>query len=669
MATSRKATYFFAIALVLAVLGIYLPGLRNDLLFDDLRLSDGTIFGQYGDLLQFKQRMLSYGSFVWLQSLVGEGWWKQRLLNIALHLGTVACTYALLKALLAQATFPPEFEHQPHFRTSRTAALQVGVAVFALNPVAVYATGYLVQRSIVMATLFAVLACWLFVRGLQTGRMAWCAGALGSYLLAVLSKEYAVMTAAMALPLYIYVRRPGWKAIVAVGGCSLLLLAIATAALLGFYGDVVGRVFDPRSTALVKQLEAMRPGIADQIYPLSVLNQAALFFVYGLLWFVPNVQWMSIDLRPAFPLSFGSWQHLIGALGYLGLLVAAVWMVIRRKDALGLAGLVLLFPLLWFATEFATVWIQDPFVLYRSYLWAVAIPGLIAIALTGFKPKTIYVLGMLVAFIFGGLALERTLSLRDEGTAWADAAEKIDLKAPGNAVGRSRPFLNLGTYHLDKGSLALAERAFMTADALGDLDGNARFSIGVTLQQQKKHREALQAFAAAQAKGFSGQSLHYHWGESAFALGQYPLAFESFGAALKAANQEGNIDQKMQALLLQKHADAGIASQQYDAAITDFETLLQMSPKHPRFMLGLGMALVGKGDTPKAVPLFDQLIASAPSAPAYYGRGIALYRAGKLSEGLKDLDEAIKLEPRNTQYRQVREQLAPNGRSASKSNQ
>lgn len=667
MATSRKATYLFAIALVLAVLGVYLPGIRNELLFDDLRLSDGTIFGEYGSLLQFKQRMLSYGSFVWLQSLFGEGWWKQRFLNIALHLGTVACIYALLKALLTQAKFPQEFEDQAHFEASRTAALQVGVALFALNPVAVYAVGYLVQRSIVMATLFAVLACWLFVRGLQTGRAGWYAGALGSYVLAVLSKEYAVMTAAMAVPLYIYIRRPSWKAIAVITGGALLLLALAAAAFLGIYGSVLGKVFDPRSAALVQQLEAIRPGIAAQIYPLSILNEAALFFGYGLLWFIPNVQWMSIDLRPTFPLGFTSWTHLAGALGYVGLLGLAVWMVLRRRDALGLAGLILLFPLLGFATEFATVWVQDPFVLYRSYLWAVAVPGLVAIVLTGFKPKTIYTLGVLVALIFGGLALERNLSLRDEGTAWADAAEKIDTKAPANAVGRSRPFLNLGAYHLEKGSLALAERAFLTADALGDLDGNARFNIGVTLQQQKKHAEALQAFTAAQNKGFSGQLLHYHRGESAFALGQYPLAFESFGAAMKEAAKDNNTDKKMQVLLLQRHADAGIAAQQYDAAIRDFETLLQMSPKHPRLLLGMGMAMVGKGDTQKAIPLFDDLIASAPSAPAYYGRGVALYRAGKLNEGLKDLDEAIKLEPRNAQYRQVREQLAATTKPSNKS--
>ena len=658
MATSRKATYLFAIVIVLAVLGIYLPGLRNELLFDDLRLSDGTIFGEYGSLLRLKQRMLSYGSFVWMQGLFGEGWWKQRLINIALHLGSVGALYALLKTLLEQARFPEEFEAQKHFTNSRTAALQIGVALFALNPVAVYAVGYLVQRSIVMATLFAILSWWSFVRGLQTGRLAWHVAALGSYVLAVLSKEYAVMAVAMTVPLYVYIRRPHWKsaAICIVG--VMLALVLAYTGFVSIYGNgVIGQVFDPRSVALVQQLETLRPGVSAHVYPLSVLNEAALFFAYGLLWAIPNIQWMSIDLRPAFPLGFDSWMHMVGAFGYAALLAAAIWAVLRRKDALGLAGLYLLFPLLCFVTEFATVWVQDPFVLYRSYFWGIGISGLVAIALTGFRPRTIYTLGAVIAIAFSGLAIERILSLRDEGTAWADAAEKIDLKAAPNAVGRSRPFLNLGSYQIDKGYYSLAERSLLTADALGDLGGNARFNLGVVLQQQKRHEEALKAFSAAKDKGFSGQSLDYHRGESAFALGQYPLAFESYTAALQQSAESDDADKKMRNLLLLRRADAAMATQQYDVSIGDFRTLLQESPQSPRALLGLGMALVGKGDAQKALPLFEQLIASTPSAPAHYGRGVALYRMGKLEEGLKELDTAIKLDPRNPQYPQVRNML------------
>ena len=97
MTESSKTPYVYAAILLIGVLGIYLPGMNNGLVFDDLRLGDGTIFGEYGSLLQFKQRMQSYGSFVWVQEFLGDGWWKQRAVNLALHLGVVAALYALLK--------------------------------------------------------------------------------------------------------------------------------------------------------------------------------------------------------------------------------------------------------------------------------------------------------------------------------------------------------------------------------------------------------------------------------------------------------------------------------------------------------------------------------------------------------------------------------------------
>ena len=272
MAPSGKAPYFFALVLVLAVLGVYVPGLHNELLFDDIRLTEGSIFGSYGSLLDLKARMVSYGSFVWVDQIAGAGWWKQRIVNIALHLGVVAAMYAFFKALMASTRFPQDIEEQAHFAASQRAALQVGVALFALHPMAVYAVGYLIQRSILMATLFAVLACWAFVRGLQTQRVAWYAGALLAYLLAVLSKEHAVMTAALTIPIYIHIRRPRWKSIAVVLGAALLLMGVATAALLHFRGDLIGRLFDAQSVAFAQQLDALRPGITQQIFPLSILN-------------------------------------------------------------------------------------------------------------------------------------------------------------------------------------------------------------------------------------------------------------------------------------------------------------------------------------------------------------------------------------------------------------
>ena len=651
----------FGAFVLAAVLAIYLPGWNHELLFDDLRLTDGAIFGNYGSLLTFKQRMLSYGSFIWVDLLAGPGWWKQRLVNVGLHLATVAALYALVRELLERTRFPEEFESQPHFGMSRQAAVQVGVALFAVNPMAVYAVAYLVQRSIVMATLFSVLACWCFVRGLSGRGVAWYGLALLSYVAAVLSKEHAVMVAAMAVPLYIHVRRPSWKTVATIAGASTALIAVAAVVFFGIYGELIGKLFDQRSLDFAQQLERLSPGITQRMYPLSILNEAALFFAYGFLWFAPNVMWMSLDMRPAFPLSYMAFPQVLGVVGYVGLWIAALWAVLRRRGALSLAGVALMFPLLLYATEFATVWVQDPFVLYRSYLWAVAVPVLVAIVLTGFQPKTIYVIGCAIGLVFTVLAFERVQSLRDDHTAWGDAAEKIDLKAPASAVGRWQPFLNLGAYHLDRGSLGEAQRSFATAEALGSLHGSARFNQGVALQQQKKHAQALTTFAEAEKQGFSGQSLHYHRGESAFALGQFALAFDSFSQGLTSVAEgvTGKEMDRMRETIRMRRAEAAIGAGRYDDAIGDFNALLKSSPQNRRLALGLGMALVGKGDTQAAIAQFDQIIASTPNAAAaYYGRAMAHNTAKRRDDSLKDLDRAIALDPRNAQYQQVRAQLA-----------
>ena len=651
----------FGAFVLAAVLAIYLPGWNHELLFDDLRLTDGAIFGNYGSLLTFKQRMLSYGSFIWVDLLAGPGWWKQRLVNVGLHLATVAALYALVRDLLERTRFPEDFESQPYFGMSRKAAVQVGVALFAVNPMAVYAVAYLVQRSIVMATLFSVLACWCFVRGLSGRGVAWYGLALLSYVAAVLSKEHAVMVAAMAVPLYIHVRRPSWKTVATIAGASTALIAVAAVVFFGIYGDLIGKLFDQRSLDFAQQLERLSPGITQRMYPLSILNEAALFFAYGFLWFAPNVMWMSVDMRPAFPLSYMAFPQVLGVVGYVGLWIAALWAVLRRRGALSLAGVALMFPLLLYATEFATVWVQDPFVLYRSYLWAVAVPVVVAIVLTGFQPKTIYVIGCAIGLVFTVLAFERVQSLRDDHTAWGDAAEKIDLKAPASAVGRWRPFLNLGAYHLDRGSLGEAQRSFATAEALGSLHGSARFNQGVALQQQKKHAQALTTFAEAEKQGFSDQSLHYHRGESAFALGQFALAFDSFSQGLASAAEgvTGKDMDRMRETMRMRRAEAAIGAGRYDDAIGDFNALLKASPQNRRLALGLGMALVGKGDTQAAIAQFDQIIASTPNAAAaYYGRAMAHNTAKRRDDSLKDLDRAIALDPRNAQYQQVRAQLA-----------
>ena len=654
-----RTGWIWGALLVVGLLALYLPGLHNALLFDDEILSSGRLQAGYGSLLEFKQRMLSYGSFVWLDALFGAGWWKQRLFNLALHIGVVFALYRFYLVLISRVEWPEELRHEPHFEASRLAALRVGIVVFAFNPVAVYAVAYLIQRSILGATLFVVLACLAFAKGVISRRPAWYAAAFASYVLALLCKEYALMAPALAVPLYIYLKRPGWKQTAAIVGGSVALVAGAVALLLVFYGRIIGVAFDELSQIYIMQLQAIDPTIAVRAWPLSMLNQAALFFYYGLLWFVPNIFWMSIDMRPPFPLSFTSWPQLAGAIGYLALFIGAAWLLLKRSGPAGFAALCLLFPILLFATEFSTVWIQDPFVLYRSYLWAIAVPGLVMLVFVGARPRTIYTIGLILAVALGGLALDRVLSFSHTLSVWSDAVDKIDLDAPPNAVGRWRPFLNRGSYYLENLMPEPAYRDFARADALGELQGSASYNMGVSLQLMGRHQEAIAALDKAEKRGFIDAGVFYHRAEANIALGHFEPAFKDLSRTLELAH-----DGRFARDARWRRAQIALRSGHYDVARQDFSELLSASPGADddyKFELGLAMSLVGLDDAAAALPHFDALIAKRPHPSAFYGRALALRLLGRTAQAVADLDRAIALDPKNPVYPKLRAQIA--GRS------
>ena len=313
MSTSSPGSRLFSplvlltLGLALVLCGVYATGLHNALIFDDARLTDGTVVQGYGGAAAFNwRRWLSYSSFIWL-GLDGEVFTAQRVFNLLLHLGVCASVFALFAQLVQ--LLPLNGQDEEEARARRRAAVLVGVVVFALNPVAVYAVGYLIQRSIVMATGFAVLSCACLVRGLlMRGAVAWAwyAGALLAGALAVLSKEHALMLPLMAVVLYVYVRRPSAKHMAVMSSLGVVALAVCAALMWKALGNIVGAAtMDDTSEAYLAQLNALHPGFAQQAYALSLINQAALFFVYGALWLLPNPGWMAMDLRLL--------QHGVGA--------------------------------------------------------------------------------------------------------------------------------------------------------------------------------------------------------------------------------------------------------------------------------------------------------------------------------------------------------------------
>src|SRR5262249_43373915 len=103
-------------------------------------------------------------------------------------------------------------------------------------------------------------------------------------------------------------------------------------------------------------------------YPLSVINQGFLFFRYLLTWFLPLPRLMPVDVRTAFPARLASWPQAAGFIVWLVWPAIAIALLVRGGRA-GLAGFAMLGPWLLMLPEVAAVRVQEPFVLYRSYLW------------------------------------------------------------------------------------------------------------------------------------------------------------------------------------------------------------------------------------------------------------------------------------------------------------
>jgi tetratricopeptide (TPR) repeat protein len=648
---NRRVIIGFA-AMIIFLSAIYFFGIKNALIFDDSLLLADNFRETYGRFSHLAQRFLSYGSFFWVEALVGEGWWKQRVVNLALHFTTAIMLFKFYRTLIPfiQDKNPLTSRLQAPEVANRDLVVLLSVAFFALNPMAVYAVAYLIQRSILMATLAVVLGLWFFTRALISGQKKFFALAFLAYVAALAAKEHALLAPLCAVPLYIFIRRPTVRQMLRMASTGTALTIIAGGGFALIYGQIVGTAFDEFSKAFLTQLEELSPGIGERAWPLSILNQMHLFTQYGWRWLLPLPGALSIDLRPPFPLSLLSYPHIFGALAYLLTLFAGIGALLRWRDARSLVGLSLLIALILHGTEFAVVWIQDPFVLYRSYLWAIGIPGLLIALLYGAPTKSLLIGAPLVATLLTVGSIERVLSLASPINAWGDAITK--LSDDPRSVGRWRPYLNRGEAYMDSEMYEAAIRDFSAADKLGDPGQYAQFNRGAALYMLKKPVLAISAFDLAEKKDYSDPDLYYQRGLAQLAVRNFKAAHIDFDQALHHGLQAP--------LYWSALAQRGTLSVDLGdslSAIKDLEEVMQHDPDNRMARLSLGIAQARSGDPQQAKQLLTQSLQQTPAPLAYYGRALAAYRLGEKSTALADIEAAIKLDEKNPGFPVLRDKI------------
>ena len=489
-------------------LALYLPFLGNPLVFDDRFFFSGRNFARYATTpLGLELRLPGYFSLAFVEVLWG-GMQNHRLVSLALHLAVSLALYKLVLELL---------RHAAPSAPARLAAFSVSTA-FALHPVAVYGAGYLIQRTGLLATLFALVSMVLFVRGLARRSHADALSAALFFSLAVLSKETAVLVpfAALAAIALVACERK-----FALRHAALYLASCAPAALLAvlLVKGKIGTAYEPDFVVVASQVGVAESGNS---WSLSAMTQLELFFRYLAAWLWPDTGAMSIDVRVDLATD-GALLALLAFLAY----AAGCGYLLSRGGRAAMAGFGLLCVWILFLVEFTTVRFADPFVLYRSYLWA---PGL-AIALAALLNRTWLQVASLVVLPFLAVQAHDRLQSFSSGLAlWQDAADKLP---PQPVPGGSRTLYPLGREYFYRGetgkAIATAERCIAQYPRTYDCYF-ARAAIHIELEQYEAALPFIERAAALRPE--SGSARHL-LGFALENLGRIDDAKANYRAAMK----------------------------------------------------------------------------------------------------------------------------------------
>lgn len=451
------------LGLLFAVCLVYAPYINNALFFDDLPFFSDTVNQFINNPFHLYSRWLPYISIAWTVNAFSDTPLPLHLGNLLLHFANSVLVFVLLQQLCSLVLNKPKqnnnsqavnqtFTLPAFFTAPSNWGAWLGALAFACHPVAVYAVGYVVERSIVMATFFTLAMQLAYIYGLVSStklqQTIWLVLSVLFYFCAVFSKEHSLMAPALLAAITLLIKpsiNVNWRALLVTW---LGLIAIAIFVALRSRGIAATAEHD--ATALFTQHGIV--STTENVHLLSIVTQAGLFFKYLFLWLLPNPAWMSIDMREPFASTLvagttGTWQNGLKVGGFIAYGAIALKLLLKREKD-GLLGFALLYPWLLFFIEFTSVRVQEPFVLYRSYLWAPGLLLLIPLALDCLpKRKTVIAIFIVMILAMIPLSWNRLWVFADGYRLWNDAA--VLLKND-TEPGAARIFYNRGLAELNK---------------------------------------------------------------------------------------------------------------------------------------------------------------------------------------------------------------------------
>ena len=513
--------------------GLYGPFLGNPRVFDDWVFFSGQNFSYYATHpFGLELRLPPYFSLAVTEVEIG-GMVAHRIVSLAFHIACALAVYKLIYDLLRLPTDRP----QSASGANATAWAFTGAALFAIHPVAVYGAGYLVQRTIVLATLFSLLSIVFFVRGLVRGRHADAVSAALMYCVAVLSKEHSILLPGVAALTVFLV---GAERRFSVRHTAIYLSACAPAAIFVtvIRSWLIGRAYEPDFSAVANQLEGVfGHAVANFSWSMSAVTQAGLFFKYLGLWLWPDTRAMSIDIRVDLLQTWSAGWVVLKVLAFVAF-GALGFLLLRRRGRAGAAGFGMLYASILFIAELSTARFQEPFVLYRSYLWAPGVLIAVVATLSAFPLRAAIAASILAIPLLLYQAHDRLGTFSSSFLLWEDAVAKLPEKPvpwgsrtlymmareyayggqPQKAIEIAEKCMaqypdtvhchySRGVIHLLQGQYEMALRHLARAVELQPDSGIAHHRLGLVLERLGRTQQAKAEYGRASDLGFKGADL------------------------------------------------------------------------------------------------------------------------------------------------------------------
>ena len=629
-----KDRALIAMIILFAVIGLGIYSqviLRGVFLYDDFEyVVDNPIISDLRTAITLNDpRQVGYLSFALNYTVGGEDPFGYHLVNVLVHIANSLLVFAVAHALFfALGRFREPAPMHRH-------AAFLAALLFLVHPVQTQAVSYITQRFTSLATLFYLLAVWLYLNARARFELHGPSrAAFVPYALSLLCAVLAMRTKEIAFTIPIVLAL--LETFVLTGSRFqrrrfLFLIPLAATCLiipLSLLGPEWGMAGRGVGIAEVTRSEKLYDLTRRPLLP-YLFTQFRVIIMYIRTLLMPTNLHVVYD----FPLS-SSFLELKVMASFLALALFAcsgffLWRTgsaaaessdespIYRMAALGVG---------WFfitlSVESSVIPIKDVIFEHRVYLPSVGFFLAAAVLMLHASGRLFPSRGLLIrsvgAVLLTAVPLAVGASVRND--VWTDEVKLWDdvvRKAPEKAIG----YNNRGMAYAKRGDFKLA---------LQDLD--RAISYFPKSMSERMKWENADINPGNMAKTYVGR------GDVYIALGDNERAKEDYQRSKKLASAPGDVDTQL--VLADQYAKRGA----YKHAVEEYNKILAWDPEHIEALNDRANAYSYLGRYREAINDLTRIIALEPDFMlAYYNRGIARAWTGKKDQAIEDFELACRM--------------------------